>query len=96
MAADVHDRVVRADELRNLALELAVHRPLAGHDAARRHRAPPARDRLLRRERDVGIAGETEVVVVRKVEQTPSGDRRLPARHSLVHVEERIGDAVVA
>ena len=94
--ADVDDRVRDSDELRDLPLQVAVHRPLARHDTTGRHRAPPPLERRLRRSRHVAVAREAEVVVVGEVHEGAPGDRRVAAGHSLVHVKERARDLVAA
>src|SRR5687767_14442962 len=92
MSADVDDRVLDADEPRDLLLQRAVDRALTRHDATRRYRASPPFHRVLRRPRDVRVAGETEVVVVREVEHATAGDHRMAARDAFVHLKERAPD----
>ena len=95
VTADVHNRVVRADEFRDRVFEFSMHRPFAGGDSARRDRTPPARERLLCGPRHHGIARQPEIVVAREIHDATTADDRLAPTNAVVFTEEWIGDACV-
>ena len=88
--ANEHQRVLRADEPRELSLELRVQRTLARRDAACRDGGTVALGGLLCGERDRRVPRQPEVVVVREIEELPARHLRGCARHTLVHREIRI------
>ena len=93
VAADERDRAFDAVELRQRRLQLAMQRPLAGDDAARRHGRAEALDRRLRGFRHGGVLVEPQVVVGREVDVAPPVDRGLRPRPRVMAAVEGIGDA---
>ena len=93
-AADVENAVLDPNESRKLLLELLMDRSLARDDSARRNRRAIAMDGIDHRGVHARIAGESEVVVVREVDQLTSRHQRRTVRRSLVHAEVRVFQSV--
>ena len=82
-----------AVEIGERRLELAVQRPLAGDDAARRHGRAEAVDRGLGGFRHRGVLIEAQIVVGGEIDVAPTLDRGLRPCTRVVAPVEGIGDA---
>jgi hypothetical protein len=67
-ARAVQDRILAAEEARQPLLELAVHLLGAADEAHRRHAVAPPLERLPRGRHDLGVVGQTQVVVGAQVQ----------------------------
>ena len=90
--ADEGDRCLDAVEIGQRPLEHAVHRPLAGDDAARRHRCAEAVDGLLGSVHDGGMLIEAQIVVGGEVDVALPGDLGRHATARLVAAIEGVLD----
>ena len=92
MAADEGDGVLGLVEVGQRGFQLAMQRPLAGDDAARRHRRPMLVDRRLGRGDDVRMPVQTEIVVGGEVDVLPPVDGRQRAAAAVMAAIERVGE----
>ena len=90
------DRVLAAQEPRQGGFQLAVDRPLAGRDPARRGRGPVANGRVRRGTGHFRVARESQIVLRREIEVVAAGDHRAVAADPLPDAEIRQREAPLA
>ena len=87
MTADEHDAIVDAMQCGEFALKLAVDRTLTRDQSARRRGGSVTFDGRRRSSVDVGMAGKSEIVVARVVQEDLAVDDGRGAGDALVRTE---------
>src|SRR5439155_13978261 len=93
-AADIDDAILDSDESGELLLQLLMDRTLSRDDPTGGHGRPVSFDRFDRGRVHARVAGKSEIVVVRKVDQFPSVDNGGAAGGAFVDAEVRVLETV--
>ncbi|MCY1439040.1 hypothetical protein D9M71_552590 [compost metagenome] len=93
MPTDEGHGVIHLVQPGQFGFQLAMDRPVAGHQAAGRYRRAVVIDGRLGRLGDHRMPGIPQVVVAGEVDEALTPDRGFGARQAFVQLEERIGQA---